>query len=162
MPAQAPLTPSFKGYLFWYAILQLTIATASCLCFFAYGYSMTALGIASAPEVEAQMAAIQRPVVLISAGLFIGLAVIIAKRHGVGFLQGVGGWLLGNVVTYIAIQPLIQGIAVITKMVSPPAAGYLDLALIALYGVVIAIAIVWKRREALSRRRHADLIEPFS
>ena len=152
-------TSDFKGYLFWYFIIQCVIATAVTAGFFGYGFVMTFLQLADADTVIRQAGAMEGPLTGLGAIVCIVLAVVIASRHGIKFGKGLGGYLLGNILGGIVMLPLT---VLPSKIAQPLTAFWVELLMILVYAVVLTVVIVYKHRQALSRRRQQALLEPFA
>ena len=101
----------------------------------------------------------EKPLTAVSAIVSIVLAIVIASHHGIRFGKGLGGYLLGNLLATLTVLPLTM---LPTAIARPLTAFWVQLTLILVYAAVLTVAIVYKRRQALSRRRRQALVEPFA
>ena len=153
-----PETPSFKGYLFWYFMFQCILATGVYAGFFTYGFTMTFFHLVDTDTIIRQAGAMEKPSMLISAIVSIIAAVQIASRHGIKFGKGFGGYLLGNLLSYIVMAPLL----IVAAAIEGLRGFWINLALIVAYIFALAVVVIVKRRHALTQRKQAALIEPFT
>jgi hypothetical protein len=146
--AAEPRQPDFKGYLVWYVLLTCCIAVGLIVTASVYGLGMVVAGLATPEEIEAQLTMWDNPSRAVTAVIFIVLAVTVASRHGVTFGPGFGGYILGNILTNIAVSPLIYSTEPIAEALPYPSNLLAMIGLMLLYVVSLTAIIVALRRRA--------------
>jgi hypothetical protein len=149
--------PDFKGYLLWYVLLQCCLAIGIFVAAIGYGFIAAIAGLADPWEVEMQLSAADMPLRVLSAVICIALAIVVASRHGVTFGPGLGGYILGNIVTAVATAPLIYGLEPAVNALPYPA----DLLLLIgaplayIFGLTAAIVVLRRSSARLGSVRAA-------
>lgn len=155
-----PDAPSFKGFLYWYVLIQITLVTALMAGYFTYVVIAAAAGVINDADIGRQAEAIDRFATPASILIAIVLCLIVASHHNLKFWPGFGGYWLGNIIATTLVIPMIIGVERAAQYEGLSS----SLAMVAWmvgYAIICGTAIWWGRRRNRIRRQEAALIEPF-
>lgn len=156
-----PPTP-FKEFLYWYVTLQCALSAALSIMSFGSITIVLTFGWIDETTVNEGLAQFEKMEHVLGAVIGVTLAIGIAKRVGASFGPALGGYFLGNFISFAIMAPLLFGADPIVVKYGYPMGVLMVVGLMLAYAVAAAIAIVVGRRRGARHRRLRSLIEPFT
>lgn len=165
MPAVGadPRPPTaFKGFLYWYVTLQCALSVAASILSFGSITILLMLGWVDEATINQGIAQFEKVENVVGLVIGITLAFGVAKRVGVSFGPALGGYFLGNIISFAIMAPVLFGTDPIIVKYGYPMGVLMIVGMMLAYAVAVTIAIVVGRRRGARYRRMQALIEPFT